>query len=406
MDGDASTFTPNTKTYAAPLSTARQDWTPDAIKLAVSIAAGGELSMLGEFAEWILQDDRVAAVIDTRCDSLFGVAPTFEFEKTHRKRRQAEKALEAEEDWFQCFPETQLRALLSWAILIGVALAEIQWVEYRGRFIPKLKVWSPKHLRYDFMTREWKLRVCNENSLAFQEIVINPGDGKWVLLTRYADERPWMRGVALNLRKFVPLKQYGIDDWGSYSEIKGQGIWFMTGVTSTAQRVEVEEKIRTMGRNAVMCLPAGVTAELVESTASTSDTFPNQISTADNSVSISVLGQNLSTEASSGTGQVSTLQGKTQHGRTRGDAETLSTCIHDQILVYWAIFNFGDALLAPWPIWPIEPVADLKELAAKLQMFGQAVATLRQTNMPIDYEALADQFDVPMLQNQPPPRKS
>jgi len=41
----------------------------------------------------------------------------------------------------------------------------------------------------------------------------------------------------------------------------------------------------------------------------------------------------------------------------RFDAEALATCLNEQVLRWWAEFNFGDARLAPWPNWDTAPPA-------------------------------------------------
>ncbi len=355
---------PDTRTFVEPAaSRAIQEWTPAMIKAARSSADGGNLQLAADFCEAAMRDDRVSAALQTRTNGLVSLPLTFE---AARGTKRLVKALEAGEDWWAAYPATALAQLLRWGIVLGVGLAQQVWVE-RGatinRIVPKLRVWSPRHLRFDWTRRTWRLRVDNGT-----EIDITPGDGTWILFLPYGDNRPWVHGAWNAISNWHLLKTYAIEDWGYYSSKNAGG--HLVGVqkedgktSSKEKRKELADDLFAAQANSAIVPPPGFDIKIVESVANTWETFEKQKNAADLGMSVAILGQNLSTEV---TGPVST--GATLHGRVLQtfidfDAESLTTCIHDQSLVWWAEFNFGRADDAPWPVYDTKPPEDRKAQA-------------------------------------------
>jgi phage gp29-like protein len=371
------------------------DWSPALIKAARAMADSGNLELAADFCESAMGDDRVQAALSTRTKGL--VALPLSFEEVRGAKRLV-KALDPGEDWWSAFPATALAQLLSWGILLGVGLGRIVWTD-RGetinRIVPTLKVWHPRHLRYDWRRRMWTVKVEGGKT----EDVI-PGEGSWILYTPYGDSRPWAFGAWRAIALWQLLKQYAIEDWGYYSEKNAGGL----DVAESSSEVHLTKEARkelaadlfAMKANSALVMPAGLTFKKVESTANTWQTFQAQKDAADMGMSVALLGQNLSTEVS---GPVST--GATLHGRVLqvfidADAETLSTCIHDQALIWWAEFNFGNRNLAPWPLWDTKPPEDQKQRADVLNVLASAINTLQNANAPIDVRGLLEKYGVPL----------
>lgn len=382
-----------------PLIRSFQTWSPALIKAAEMMADGGNLRLAADLCEWLFSDDRVKAVLDSRTDSLLGLDLSFEM-GLGRKKGQAVRALEAGEDWWAAYPETELKLLQAWGLILGVGLGRHAWEMKGDRLIPKLVVINPRHLRFDWSTRKWMLTVLDgEGPDAKQsEVEVTPGDGTWVMYTPYGSVRPWVYGAYRALGRWVLLKQLAIGDWAFFSERQGMGTWAALGADGDHDtRKEIAEDISSLGRNAVIALPAGFDLKLIESTARNWETFSKQIETSDNGVAVTLLGQNLTTQNDGGSNAATTQHGKTALGRTKSDVETLSTTLHDQSLTWWALFNFGDAALAPWPVWNTTPEKDLKERAATVQMVSQAVSAFYTARAPVDVAALLAEFLIPLL---------
>lgn len=404
--GSSASSGPGAMSFLEPSTRSYMEWSPALLRAAEISADGGQLQLAADLCDAMIADDRIKAVLDSRTDALLGRSITFD-EGIGRKRKAALKAIQAEEDWYASFPETELKLLHAWGVMLGVGLAEIVWTEdpaHGGRVLPKLSVKNPRWLRYDYDARAWKLTVADEGG-GTREITITPGDGKWILYTPYGAGRPWVYGAYRALSRWTLLKRYAIQDWGFYSERHGLGMLVAIGAEGTReQRQEIAADLRALGRNIGIALPKGFDLKLVEASANTWQTYKAQIDTADNGAAVTILGQNLTTQVNDGSKAATTEHGKVALGRTKADGETLSTTLHFQALQHWALFNFGDARLAPWPAWDTTPTEDLKDRAAMLQMLSQSVASLRQSGAPIDVRALLEEFAVPLLEGPPDKR--
>jgi phage gp29-like protein len=377
-DRDSDTNEPRARTYVT--------WTPALLQAAEIQADAGHLRLAADLCETMFGDDRIKAVLDTRTDTLLGLNLKFE-----GRSRRAVAALDAKEDWWSIFPEAELKLFHAWALLLGVAVARIVWSK-GDRDIPRLHVKNPRNLKWNDDKHEWLFQARDG------EITVTAGDGLWVVYTPFGSNRPWVHGAYRALSRWSLLKQYAISDWGSYSERHGQGVYVATGVKgSAADRSKVVSQLRGLGRRGAMATPEGSDIKLLEASAKTWDTFSAQIAAADNGYAVTVLGQNLTTQAglTGNQGAASIHQGVAL-GRTKADVQTLSTCLHDQVLTHWAEMNFGDRSKAPYPVWDTSVAADRKDDAAVLQMVSQALAGLVSSGAPVDTRALLERFGVPM----------
>jgi len=361
-------------------------WTPALIRAAEVAAMSGNLRLAADLCEWMMGDDRVKAVLDTRTDALLGLP--FEVLPAGDGRTGPRAARIIGDEWEESFPEPELKKLLAWGIMLGVGLAQIIWHEVAGMWIPRLEVWSPRWLSYDYERRSWMVEAAGpsglSSSMPSQREPICPGDGQWIVYTPEGRSRPWVHGAYRSLARWTLLKQYAQTDWGFYSERLGQGVWVAEtdptkagAATGTeTQRKQLAADLQTLGRNSAIGLLPGQTLKLVESVARSQENFRAQIELADNGTAVSILGQNLSTQAGSG-GSIgsATLHGKVAHGRTRVDGKTLPSALRGQCLVRFGEWNFADETVAPRPWWDTKPVDDEK-LEADIDMErAQAAAT-------------------------------
>jgi phage gp29-like protein len=318
----------------------------------------------------------------------------------------AARAIEAGEDWWAAYPEADLKLLQAWGLILGVGLARQSWVEHGERIIPRIVVHSPRNLRWDWTSRQWYLTVADEDApgTSTHEIEIDPTSGEWILYTPYSGtaQRPWQYGAWRALARPVAAKVYARRDFASYSERLGQGVWLVTGATGPQQKEAISADLASLGRNASLAIDAGFDLKLIESTARTWEAFQRQIELCDLAIAITLLGQNLTTENTGGSQAATSEHGRVALAKTKADAETLSTCLHDQSLTWWAMFNFGSPEAAPWPVWRTTPAADLKDMAGTLQMLSQAVSTLTAARAPVDVRALLAQYQIPLLDVPPP----
>lgn len=383
-------------------------WTPSLIRSAEMQADSGNLRAAANLVDWILSDDRVHGTTHTRVQSLLGLDPTFEASGDKRRSNRAVKALDAQEDWWASYPEAELATMVTWGILLGVAPMRHRWLTlpgHKGRVLPLPEFWHPQHLRYDWETREWKIRVQQGRGGGPVEDVLVPGDGTWLLHTPYGSHRPWAMAPWRGIARMVLLKYLAMGDWAAASgkasllvgtsPIPGTAGSAGTKTSSTAQRDQLARDIYERGRDGVAILPPGYDLKLVQATANTEALYRAQIEMADTAIAIAIRGGNLTTEVSAGSRAAAEAQERLGDDVKRTfDAQALTTTLHDQSLVWWAEFNFGDAMLAPWPVYPTGPKRDLNTKALALVSASTALEKFRALGLEVDEQGFIDEFEL------------
>lgn len=337
----------------------------------------------------------------TRTRGMLRLPVEFEASGDKRRSKKAIKALEVGEDFWAAYPESELGPLLDWGILLGVGLAQnVPTTRDNGRVIPRLSRYHERWLRYNWDTRSWS--VTTEG---LGEAPAVAGDGRWVLHTPYGEHRPWINGAWRSLSRWWLLKELAREDYARYSEVSG-GI--RTGIgseTSTREaRQELANDLANLGRDTGICLPKGYDLKIVESTARTWQQFRDQIELANTAITIRIAGQNLTTNVSGGSLAAAQVHLIIRNDEIASDAEAASTTIHDQSLVYWSEWNWGDRNLAPWPLWDTSPPEDELATANARKAQADAIAALKAVG--VDTTPILEEFGLqldPMAQPQPVP---
>ncbi len=375
------------------------DWTPSMLRQARMQADSGSLRMAADLCEAMQTDDRVKGILPTRTRGLIGLDLSFEAGGGDgRRRRSAIKALEAEEDWWAAYPEEALGQLLDWGTMLGVGLGQQIWEKLpNGREVGRLKIWHPRWLRYDWGRRAWMLTVDGG-----REIEITPGDGTWILYTPGGAHRPWLHGAWIALGKWWLWKEYAREDWARHSEVHGQPI--RVGTAPEGAKVDAKAQLAAdladLGSDTSIVLPVGYEVDLLEAKARTWEMFQAQIELVNVAIAIILAGQNLTTEVQGGSYAAAEVHRFIRGDLIRADGQTLSTCLHDQGVVFWAERNFGDRALAPWPKWDTQPPEDLAALA---QIWGSTIASvnawntlLAAQNQEVDFDEIARRVRLPV----------
>lgn len=376
-------------------------WTPALIQLAEARADAGYLQQAADLCEFLASDDRAKGVLDARGDALFGLPLTFE-SGLGRSRKKALRALEAEEDWWVGFPEATCKQLFWDGIMLGIGVAQVVWVEHAGRLVPVLHRKHPRNLEYDYESRTWKLTVADDGGTT-RKVPIVAGDGGWFIYTPGGSPhaRPWAHGAFRALSAWILAKRDAKLDWAAYCERHGLGILALIGFDGTKeQREEIEQRLRSMGHRAGIVLGKDQELKIVEAVANTWQAYKSIIQSADEATMIALRGNNLTTDVSAGSQAAATVHAAGNIAQTRSDGETWSTQIHDQVLTWYTEFNWGNGDAAPWPVYGAEPAGDLQARATSIQLFAQALSTLKTAGVAVDVAALAEEFDVPLLKEE------
>lgn len=371
-------------------------WTPDMLRAAERSAEAGYLGPAVTICDWLLTDDRVPAVLDSRIEALLGLDPSFDLGLGRRKRK-ALKALEADEDFWEAYPESELQQMLRWGILLGGSLHCHNWTlreDHGGRVLPMLSFWHPQTLRYD-----WNLRQLSVSDSAGANLVVTPGDGRWLLHTPGGIDRFWANGVWRSLSRWVLAKQYAMGDWMRHS---GRGTKLVAtgpeGATEE-QRADLAKQIASSEDGDTIVLAAGFDLDLLVADKGVADLSKGQIDAADTAIAIRIRGGNLTTKVDDkGSFAAAKTQADTGDGaKKRFDATALSTTLHDQSLVYWADLNYGDKRLAPWPVWPVEPEEDKNQRAEMVDTLSDGLTKFDALGYEIRDKELREEFGLSFL---------
>jgi phage gp29-like protein len=362
------------------------------------------------FWEEMLSDPRIGAVIDTRIGGL--LSADLHFQPAYEHARKAQKLAEmlgghdqTEDDglWLRMMDPDTAAELLKWKIGLGVAYGPIEWDTRDGQWVPRIIPWHPRFLRFDWS--RWQFAVVTWG----QPIVWLPrtdeearSDGKWFFWGGY---RSWMTGLVRSLGMAYIDRCWEERDWARYCEKYGLNI--VEGkVPSTAtpeEKADFHRALANLGNEPTLTTPQGRSKddasfglEIHECTAQGWQTFKTRKEALDTDIAVRVLGQNLTTEVKGGSLAASKVHEGIRGDVKRRDAHFFKAC-REQLLCWWALYNYGDPELAPYPRPEIQAALDPVDEATQLLTLMQAVQI---APVEVDSASIMEAHGVPVLEGQ------
>lgn len=374
-------------------------WSPDKIAQAAALADLGNFALMGALCEVIMADDRVTQALD-RLYSATTLPLSFLLPGKNSEESKKDKiCIAADDDWWRMLPEGTAREVVRWLALTNLCLIHIDsWElnEETGRVLPKLTVWSLRHLRND-ADKGWMVRVCRGNSWATEEIELDLESGNWALLINgsswtVATNAPW-RGIS----PWWLVKAYAAVDWPASSERHGDAATVLTNKSETilytdTQRDKLVKLIKNGGRGRVVALPDGFEASLLLDTANTWTTFKAQVEVANLAISLALVGTNLTSEVSGGSYAAASVHQSVDTSKFRGLLDGLSTGFREKVLVFWGRYNFGNGAIVPYPTWDTTPPDDKKLKADTQVQASTAALNWQKAGFKLSRKATAQQW--------------
>ena len=182
------------------------------------------------------------------------------------------------------------------------------------------------------------------------------------------------------------LIAYALKDWRKQSEKFARGVAVFTGPAAHDDefRTKLVDDWRNSGTNGAIYLPEETELKIFELAANNWATFEAQIRLGQTSITISVLGANMPTEAQQGVGTGANVQSEVRQDIKSGDARAWETFAHENLTRPWALANFLSADVAPWIEVQVEPANDVTKFA-KSQLDGaNAYKIWLETGAPVD----------------------
>lgn len=374
--------------FREPAAWSTQDWTPALAKSAWCDADdNGLLMAAADLCKRVMQDDRVKTGLRKRTNLLLRCDLSFEASGDRRKSKRVVKTLEADDDFEAIASEDALAQLLAWGLMLGVGLAEKVWTrskEHGDRDLPVLKIWNPRWLRYDKSRRQWLVYVEEHG-----EIPILKDDPKWFLFFPYGEHEPWAQGLWWPLAFWWLVKSFSSNDWSSFDRAAGAAIPVGEAPEQSKPeardtwRKQLEENLR---RGRAVVLPPGYKLSYLLATVGAHESFKEHIELSNRSIDITLLGGNLGTEVESGSLAAAEVHERSEQAQAEADGGVLSAQLRQKVLTWWALFNFGDRQLAPWPFWDTEPPEDQKKKGEGFGALGTGLEKLNAALAPLGLE--------------------
>lgn len=368
-------------------------------------------------ADQMWRDDRFYAVMRKRLDALESVPLVVKAADERAKAVKIAEMLGGNEDvpgkMDDMIPAAVQEELIGWGILMGIAIGEQVWktddldpasfvdvapgTQYsngrRLRWTSRIKVWNPQWLRWDWSLFRYRLTTA-QGEITLPDVSDDPrSDGKWLIWCPYGYNEAWKKGLVRALAKSITRRGWTDRDWSRHNEKNGLAI--DKAIVPAEASTEAKDNFFTAvadrnGETTVMCEQSAdpqkgkFDLELVESKAVTWQTFKESKGDVNNDIAIAILGQNLTTEVSDA-GSKAAEKGHENVARNylRKDAGFM-TCYRQQSLSWDAEHNYGDATLAPLPVYQIDPPEDQAQKADALNKTGLGLVAMKTAGAPID----------------------
>ncbi len=372
------------------------EWSVSAVRSALLQHERGIFRLSGMLADHVQRDDRIFSTLGSRVLGVLGLPFRVEPSDRTSNRRLAKKLAEDVGAWWhEAVPEATWAELLRWAHLMGFAIGELRWVdEDGGGVLPSLYIHHPQFVRWNEDAQRYELETRSG------VVPITPGDGRWVLFAPHGSTRPHMQSALRALAIPFLIRSFTRRDWARRSEIEGVGVR-KAKVPKQADPRVVDKflfEVRALGAETTLRLPEGFDFEIAVADAAASLSFEKLLAHCDTAITLTLLGQNLTTQIEGGSFAAAGVHEAVQLVRIKSDVAMLSTVGRQQVVVPWAELTIPGfrRTMAPWPVFDATPPEELKDYANALQMLGQALPVLREAG--IDIEPLLQRFELRMAE--------
>jgi phage gp29-like protein len=390
------------------------DRVPD-IEVALSGLNIGNFRQAALLADAALRDDRIWAVLDTRAGVIRGA--DVEVKPADASEKAAELATLIGGDdtapgmWEDLLPPDLAGNILQYGWLNAVCACQIiwQWVDSLDMHMPRLIPIHPQFIYWDWGYRAYRCNAFQEGTFTLPDVMSNPyGDGKFFVWFPFGYQYAWRQAMIKPLADLYLRRRWNARDWARYNEKHGSlvDIAYVPEDADEPDKEAFFNDIVMRGSDTAVMVPrrdgqskdSGYGLDMLEPKGRSWETFVDTQEKLDNSVAIMFWGQNLTTEIGKGAGSKAAEQGhqKVAEIKSKEDAR-LAAAYRQQVLSWWAHFNFGNADLAPRVRYVVEPPTDLSQEGAGLLALGQAALAMKQANPKTDVDALWDTHGIAML---------
>lgn len=360
----------------------------------------GQMQAAAMLYDGLGRDDRISACLNTRIEGLLGLPVTL---TPGTEQRKAQKVADrAKKLWPRMFPRSQLAQILSCGLMLGIGLGENVWKRdpVTGEWVSRLKYWHPQFLYWRWDTESWWL-ITQDGTIQIPE---DGDNGKWFVFCPYGYKYGWRKALIRAVSTLFVIRQLTFRDWARYCEKHGLAI--IGAVMPAGADMQIKDRylslLDNLGQEALVELEQGVEGnkydlKLIEATANTWEGFSGLIQETQGSISILLLGQNLTTEVKGGSRAAATVHNDVRGDKICGDSLSIMETALECTLKPWSAFNYGDPELAPSPAHDTDPPADLSAKATQAKDLSAAITGFQAAKAPVDIRQLLEDHQIPTL---------
>lgn len=383
-------------------------WTFTTILSAVDAHEKGDFKASALLADHYGRDERISGCTLDRISVLTGEdSAPFEFETSDVDvAASASVIVDLEAFWHDMMTDAWLHVSLHDLIHMGLSISHVEWEMNESEWRPiKLTRMHLSNVKWDD-----KLKAYILSAAGGEKIEIRDGDPNWLIVAP-GGPRSWMMGAVRSLGVFYFMRGLNYTDFARYCERHGTPILkiYEPESQNTDQKDNFYRDLTTMGAKGVIRLPRtdgeefGYDVEPMEMKSKTYGAFKDFNEVLQTSISIRILGQNLSTEIQGGSFAAAGWHARVKQSIVRGDASAMGAALWS-VVKWYAEKNQPDfdPKAAPWPRWRLVIPEDLHALATVIQTSAQGLISLLTAGVEVDLVAFAKKFGVPLLEGAKP----
>lgn len=374
-----------------PIVTVQHDWGREQVRHALRSHSTGLFEGSAQLVDSILGDPRIQATLGSRVSGLFGQEVIF------TPANDSDAAKEVCDAWRTAWPKFATSALVmmhTYAIMMGFAPAQILWDTSGPVWTPQIEPWHPRFVYYDWGA--FRYQAISQDGV----IPIVPGDGKWMMHAPWgtgSNARSWMRGAVRGVAEPWIERHESSRDHSRYNEVHGMPARVATvpAASDQVQRDRYQQQLENPGREMTIMLPKGVDGagqdygfDLVEAEAGNWQSFVSKSDRADMDIVLAILFQNLTTEVTGGSFAATSAHMDIRSSGIQADNGDWKLTVREQAARPFASINFGDADLAPWTSYDVQPLGDWDLRGNMLNKFAQSIDALRRAGVEFDEDGM------------------
>ena len=380
-----------------PIVTVQTGYSIAEVRAAIEALVTGNFDLPAQVVDAMMGDSRVHSANMSRVGGLMGRPLKHSIPAAYKDSSLAKECYDAwTEHWPAMATEPVLASMQQWSAMLGFWTGQQLWDTAGPYWKPYIVPFHPRYTYY-----HWLLRKLVAITLDGQ-VPVDAGNGHWILHAPFGQYRGWMQGSIRAIAPWWLARNYALRDWARYSERHGMPIGkAVTPFGADDPAINLfRTQLASLGQESIIQLPQSPDPQIgkydlewLETSGQGWDGFRGLIAQCNSEITLSILGQNLTSEVKEGSLAAARVHADVRQAILEFDARALSQTIYTQMARPFAAVNFGNADLAPRTEWEITPYEDNQTAANTFMSLSVAVNNLRTAGLKVrDVEALGKEF--------------